>query len=330
MAFWRPSPTSDGFNAQARDYIVPLNMNGLQGRMLRAPAESSKSAKLKSRRQAARQEILLVYGHHAKLERWWGLVENLRPYGTVTMPDLPGFGGMQSFRKLGQKPTLDNYADYLAAFVRLKYKRRRLTIIGISFGFAVATRMLQRYPDLAKKVDLLVSMVGFMHYDDFLMPAYKRRLFRVLSRTFALPPVAWFIRYACLNGPVIRNVYARMEAGKRRLSTMDPFEVTELMKLEVNLWQINDVRTHWYTTYDFLNIDNCRQRVDLPVWHIASQNDHYLDAHITQQHMLVVFNDYHQALIDAKAHTPNLNATKEQMAILLPPGLRKQLQRLRG
>lgn len=326
MAFWNPSPTTDGFNAQARDFIVPLNMNGLQGRMLRVPA----GQKPRSRRPPARQEILLVYGHHAKLERWWGLVENLRQYGTVTMPDLPGFGGMQSFRKIGQQPTLDNYADYLAAFVRLKYKRRRLTIIGISFGFVVATRMLQRYPELAKKVDLLVSLVGFMHYDDFRASQGKRRAFRLLTRLLAIQPAAFIIRYGFLNGPVIRNIYARMEAGKRRLSTMDPFEVTELMKLEVNLWQINDVRTHWYTTYEFLGLDNCRKRIDLPVWHVASQNDHYLDTDIVQQHMLIVFKQYHQALINAKAHTPNLNANKEQMAIMLPPGLRKALLRLRA
>ena len=49
------------------------------------------------------RNILLIYGHHAMLERWWGLVENLNLYGTVTMPDMPGFGGMDSFSKIGQK-----------------------------------------------------------------------------------------------------------------------------------------------------------------------------------------------------------------------------------
>lgn len=274
-----------------------------------------------------KRDILLVYGHHAKLERWWGLVENLRDYGTVTMPDLPGFGGMQSFQSIGSKPTIDNFADYLAAFVRLRYKRRRITIIGISFGFVIATRMLQRYPELAKKVDLLVSLVGFMHHDDFLLSPRKRRLYRILTRLFALPPTAWFIRYALLNGPIIRNVYARMDSGKRRLSTMNPLEVDELMMLEVNLWQINDVSTHWYTTSQFLGLDNCRQTVNLPVWHVASQNDHYLDSSVTKQHMLVVFQDCHQALINAKAHTPNLNADREEMAILLPSKLRRALSK---
>src|SRR5689334_19455199 len=126
------------------DFIVPLNINGLEGRMLHMPAA----------KKGRNREILLIYGHHAMLERWWGLVQNLNDYGTVTMPDLPGFGGMDSFAKIGRKPTIDAFADYMAAFIKLRYKRKRVTMVAISFGFVVATRMLQRYPELTKKVDL--------------------------------------------------------------------------------------------------------------------------------------------------------------------------------
>src|SRR6185312_14576812 len=105
------------------DYIQPLYINGLNGRMLHTPSVSRKYTR----------EILLVYGHHALLERWWGLVENLRELGNVTMPDLPGFGGMDSFYKIGRTPTLDAFADYLAAFIKMRYRNRRVTIVGISF-----------------------------------------------------------------------------------------------------------------------------------------------------------------------------------------------------
>src|SRR3954470_17459407 len=132
------------------DYIVPLNINRLDGRMLRLPAKSA--------RQAKNREILFVYGLHSSLERWWGLTQVLSRYGNVTMPDLPGFGGMDSFYKIGKKPTLDNMADYLAAFIKLRYKNKKLIIAGMSFGFVIATRLLQRYPELTKKVALLVSI----------------------------------------------------------------------------------------------------------------------------------------------------------------------------
>lgn len=298
------------------DYIAPLNMNGMNGRMMVAPSTNKQR----------RREIMLVYGHHARIERWWGLVENLREYGTVTMPDLPGFGGMESFYKIGQQPTIDNFADYLAAFVRLRYKRRRLTIIGISFGFVVATRMLQRYPELAKKIDLVTSIVGFMHRDDFHFSPRSRRAIQVFSRLLGSRPVSWLIRYAALNGPVIRTIYARLPAGKRRLSTMDPIEAREMLDYDVMLWQTNDVSTHWRTTAEFVVIDNCQQKIDLPVIHVGSRQDHYFDNAIVEQHMLVVFRECQMALIDTKAHTPNLIADKAELAVLVPPKLRRALR----
>src|SRR3989344_4876464 len=234
-------------------YILPLYMNGLSGRMLRTPAPKNK-----------KREILLIYGHHAVLERWWGLVENLNQYGSVTMPDLPGFGGMQSFSKIGLKPNIDVYADYLAAFVKLRYKRKRVTIFAISYGFVVVTRMLQRYPETAKKVDLLISTVGFMHKDDLVFRKSTKIFFQVLARIFATRPIAILIRYLLLNKFVLKNLYAKFPNSKRRMLEITPDEFDESMDFEVKLWQSNDVRTHWLTTYEFLALDNCKQHVALP------------------------------------------------------------------
>lgn len=299
---------------QAAEFIAPLNMNGLQGRMLHAPATG--------RRQ---REILLVYGHHAMLERWWGLVENLREYGHVTMPDMPGFGGMESFYKIKQQPTIDNFADYLAAFVRLRYKRKRITIVAISFGFLVVTRMLQKYPDLAKKVDLLVSLVGFMHRDDLYFKPRTRFVLRSLSRFLGTRPASWLFRYVGLNGSAIRFVYARLPAGKRRLSTMDPVEARLELDFDIKLWHANDVSTHWRTTAEFLDIDNCKQKVALPVWHVASKADHYLNSSIVEQHMLVTFQTCHMSLIETRAHTPSVLGDRKEMGVMLPAKLRKEL-----
>lgn len=302
---------------EAADYIQPLNMNGLSGRMLRAPAT----------RKAAKREILLLYGHHALLERWWGLVENLQEFGNVTMPDLPGFGGMDSFAKIHVRPSLDNYADYLAAFIKLTYKRRRFTIVGISFGFVVATRMLQKYPDLAKRVDLVVSLVGFMHRDDFWFPPRKRQVLIKATRVMAAHPVAWTIRYAALNKFVIRNIYARLGPGKRRFLEMEPTEFDTLMDFEVKLWQANDVRTHWMTTSEFLDIDNCAHKIDLPVWHVSSSGDHYFNNEFVEQHMRVVFSNYSRGVMKSHAHTPSVLGNKKEMSIMVPPALRKVLRR---
>jgi len=301
------------------DYIVPLNMNGLEGRMLRAPAIKKKDQQ---------KELLLIYGHHAMLERWWSLAQNLQEYGSVTIPDLPGFGGMDSFYKIKQRPTIDAYADYLAAFIKLRYRHKKVSILGISFGFVVATRMLQRYPELAKKVVLLVSVVGFMHRDDFVYAPRQRRLYHYATRVFATRPMAIFIRYAGLNRWTLRTLYVQLPNSKRRMIEVSPEEFEATMDFEVKIWQANDVRTHWLTTSEFLNIDNCQSKVDLTVLHVASQEDHYFNNEIVKQHMLVTFSGYNRYVARSKAHTPSILADKKAAGVLLPTGLRRRLRAL--
>lgn len=301
---------------QLADFIVPLNMNGLEGRMLRMPARSKR----------AKRDILLVYGHHAMLERWFALVENLLPYGSVTMPDLPGFGGMDSFYKIGKQPTIDNFADYLASFIKLRYKTGKITIVGISFGFAVATRMLQRYPELSKKVEVVVSIVGFMHRDDFVFKPRNRKFYSRATRVLSNRVLAWIVRYGFLNRFAIHAMYKLLPLGKSRLLEADDVGfVNRLMEYETRLWQANDLRTHWATTSEFLQIDNCRVGINLPIWHVASKNDHYFNNQIVKEHMLVVFAAYNEALMHSKAHTPHVMSDAKETAVMLPPALRKML-----
>jgi pimeloyl-ACP methyl ester carboxylesterase len=296
------------------DYIATLDINGLEGRMLHMPAFTSR-----------KREILLIYGHHAMLERWWGLAQNLNEYGNVTMPDLPGFGGMDSFSKIGKFPSVDNYADYLAAFIKMKYRKKKVTIVAISFGFVIATRMLQRYPELTKKVDMLVSIVGFVHKDDFLFTPRNQKLFRGIARVFATRPVAFLIRYCFLNNFILTTLYSRMPNSKRRMIEVPPEEFRLTMDFEVQIWQANDVRTHWMTTYEFLNLDNCAKQVNLPIFHVISKQDHYFNNDLVKQHMLVVFTSYRRFIADSKAHTPSILADKKASGVLLPQGLKKIL-----
>ncbi len=300
----------------AAAYILPLNINGLRGRMLRAPASAKKYQ---------RREILLVYGHHAMLERWWSLVQNLEKYGNVTMPDMPGFGGMDSFAKIGKKPTIDAHADYLASFIRLRYRRKRLTIYAVSYGFIVVTRMLQRYPELASKVEMLVSAVGFMNADDLTFKPFKRKLYGRIARLLATRPVAFFIRYFFLNRLALTYLYTKLPSSKRRMVEVTPEQFKASMDFEVTLWQANDVRTHWLTTSEFLRFDNTRAHVPLQVMHVVSKHDFYIDNVSVEQHMRQVFSGYEQFASKSKAHVPSVIADKAAMSVLLPPALRRRL-----
>lgn len=289
-------------------------MNGLQGRMMHLPAPKGRS-----------REIMLVYGHHSSLERWYGLTQVLNRYGAVTMPDLPGFGGMDSLYKIGQKPTIDNLADYLAAFVKMRYKRRRVTIVGMSFGFVVVTRMLQRFPDLAKKVDILVSLVGFAHKDDFTFSTRRYWAFRLGAGFFGLPVIANMFRGIALHPAVLRAVYDKTPNAKHKFADLSPEERRKMLDVEVGLWRDNDVRTYMYTTTQFLKFDNCKSQIDLPVWHVGVKNDHFFDNNLVEQHMRIIFNDFNGMTINMTKHAPTVIAEAKDAAPFVPPKLRRVL-----
>lgn len=305
-------------NANPADFIHPLDMNGLSGRMLYMPAKKDKKT-----------EILFVYGQHSSLERWWGLLQYANRLGAVTAPDLPGFGGMESFYKIGRKPTIDNYADYLAAFVKLRYKRKKVVVMGMSLGFVIATRMLQRYPELSKNVVMLVSLVGMTHHDDFRFSKSRYAFYRAIATVFSHWLPALFFRYVCLNSFVLRKTYDHTYQAKAKFAAAkSPEEHRYFMDIEVGLWHVNDVRTHAYTLAELLMLDNCKKRLAVPLWHVDVDGDQYLDHHRVEQHLYVAFSDAHITRSNMAHHAPSIIADEKAAAPLIPPKLRRAIEKL--
>lgn len=298
------------------EYITPLRMNGMRGRMLRVPPSGRR-----------KKEILLIYGHHASLERMFGLAEDLSQYGTVTIPDLPGFGGMESFYKLGSKPTIDNLADYLAAFLKLKYKKKRVNIIAVSFGFLVVTRMLQKYPDLAKKVDILVSAVGFAHKTDFRASDKSRKLYALIAKFYSLSVPAWLLRYTVLTNPVLTHYYRAVAGRHSKLKDASIEERDKRIAFEVVLWQKNHLRTHMYTLNQMLEVDLCDMQVDLKVYHVGVRHDRYFNNHVVEQHLRVIYKDFEATPTSLSVHAPTVVATASEVAPFMPKKLRTILAR---
>lgn len=284
--------------------------------MLRLPAPAKR-----------KREILFIYGHHSSLERWWGLVQDLNQYGSITMPDLPGFGGMESFHKIGLKPNIDNMADYLASFIKMRYSHRRVTIAGLSFGFLVVTRMLQKYPDLAKKVDLVVSIVGFSHRNDFAFSRNRHRAYIAGSSVVSRQLPSIIFKNLALHPLVLRAAYARTHNAKHKFADVAPDDLKDIMDFEIYLWHANDVRTHMATTVEMLKVDNCTSQVDVPLWHISTDLDRYFDNHVVEQHLRVIFTDFHHAKSRMKGHAPSVIADAKAAAPLIPPKLRRLLAR---
>lgn len=295
------------------NFIVPLDMNGLRGRMLHLPSAQSKST-----------EILFIYGQHSSLERWWGLIRYLSHFGAVTVPDLPGLGGMESFYKINQKPTLDNFADYLAAFMKMRYRHKKVVVIGLSFGFVIVTRMLQRYPELTKKIILLVSLVGFAHKDDFSFSRRRLIYYRGVTTILSYQLPAFIFRRLALNRAVLGTIYSIPKA----VNIKDHEDYKLRKQVEVWLWQNNDLRTQAAATAEFLELDNCFKQIDLPLWHIMAEIDQYFDSHRTEQHMRIIFKNVNIAHSKRLKHAPSVVADEAEAMKLIPAELRRVMRQL--
>lgn len=296
--------------------IASLHINGMNGRMLRLAAQKG----VKNR------EILLLYGHHSSLERMAGIAEVLNEYGAVTMPDLPGFGGMDSFYKIGEKPNIDSFADYLAAFMKLQYKRRRVTIICMSFSVPLVVKTLQKYPELGKKVDGFISISGFVRHDDFIFTRFERIGLRVLSFVGARKVPAALMKAICLNKPVLKLAYGSVQGRHNKMKdAKNKDELKRRIEFEANLWRINDVRTRMSTIGMMLGIDVCGSKVNVPAYHVTATTDRYFDHQIVEQHMRIIFDDLEIIPSEMANHAPTIIATAKEAAPYIPKKLRKIL-----
>lgn len=290
------------------DYILPLYMNGLSGRMLRMPPPKNKKT-----------EILFIYGHHASLERYFGVGELMNKYGGLTIPDLPGFGGMDPFYKIGEKPTLDNFADYLASFIKLRYKNKRFIVAGYSLGVVIITRMLQKYPEISKKVDMVVSIGGFSHRSDFSFSTRRYWIYRLGSAFFSYRLPAAFYKHIILRPIYIRYIYRHMFNAKQKFKGKNGDELKRTVEMEVNLWRSNDPRSYMATGHMMLTLDlPALGHIGLPIYHAGVVGDHYFHNIKVEQHLRQIYTDFHYGKIKSLTHAPSIIATAEDAIMFLP------------
>jgi len=298
---------------EAKKYILQIEQEGLIGRKIMLPAKSKTKQK---------NNILFIYGHHSSLERWWGLVKVFSSYGNVTVPDLPGFGGMDSFYKIGKKPTIDNLADYLAKFITNNFENKQVLIAGMSFGFVIVTRMLQRHPELTGKVKLLVSVVGFADKKDFTFSKTRYYLYLVTAKLFTHRPFSTIFRYGLLNSFILSLVYSRTHNAKHKFSNVNTkAEFDNLMNVEIGLWQNNDLRTYMFTTTEFLKLNQGSKRVNLKVWHVAAKADHFFDNKLVEEHMRLTYDDFESFMTNMTTHAPSVISDEETAAKYIPEKL---------
>lgn len=298
------------------DYILPLSIDGLKGRIMHLPAKF-----------AGQREIVFIYGQHSSLERWWGLAQAFNEMGGVTMPDLPGFGGMATLYSIGKDAGVDNLADYLATFFKTKLKPQKVTVVAMSLGFVIATRMLQRHPELKKRVELLVSVVGFSCYGDFIFSSARVRFYRVVCGFFSHRVPAVFFQSVFLQPFYLRRAYKHSRFAKEKLSHLSGDEFKRTMEMEIVLWKINDLRTQMKTNHEMFTLDNRKVPVDLPVYYVASKRDRYFEHTRVEENLKKIFKSVKVFYTTDPNHAPTIIANAEQAAPFIPSGLRTELSK---
>jgi pimeloyl-ACP methyl ester carboxylesterase len=156
--------------------LKKLDINGLSGRMLLLP-KPTKNAK----------QMLLVYGINSSLERVYPLATTLNKQVAVTVPDLPGLGGMDGMHRIGMGSSLDDMTDYIATIIKLHFPKQKFILAGLDTGFAIVNNLLARYPEIASRVEFVVSLGGINDWRELQMPTARLRAHRILSKVVTRP-----------------------------------------------------------------------------------------------------------------------------------------------
>ncbi|MCA9347068.1 alpha/beta hydrolase [Candidatus Saccharibacteria bacterium] len=305
---------------ELQDYIEDIELNGLRGRMINAPARNPKKRDT---------NILLVHGQHSSLERLAGAADLMMDYGNFCLPDMPGFGGMDHLYKIGEKPTLDALADYMAAFIKLRYgKSKKFIIIGYSFGFIVTVRMLQKYPEIQKQCKEVIALAGFLHKNDFKFTATRRRAYLIFSRILETKLVSWIVREFFLRKIFLGMFYTRSHNAKEKFQDLSPAEHKRLLAFETKLWRINHIPTWCYTSRLMLNADLATrgEKLPMPLISINIEADKYFNNDSVVEHFKMIFPKVKVINAESAHHGGGIIESAKEAAPFFPKSLRKYIK----
>lgn len=277
------------------EFIEELDYQGLKGRLWRAPA-------LKP--QAKDHLIIFIYGNHSSLERVRGVNQYLRNFGEILMVDLPGFGGMDSFYKLGKKPTLDNFAHYLHDVLKAHLKpNQKFSIVGFCFGFLIASRFLQLYPTWQPRIRLNISVVGFLSGRSFIFKRIRRHMYILGCWLVANRLGAFVFRYLIVNSWMLRCFYGKNTLSKSKFVNMTKAQKQALLDIEIELWHNNHIRTWGYTLLEMFKSDLVNCKIQTNAYHLASP-DQYFDHDLIFKDMQTVFKKAKLIFMKLTNHAP--------------------------
>ena len=299
--------------------IKPIKIQGMNGRVLTVEAKDKKFNK---------HNILLIYGHHASLERYLTVAEALSDFGSVTVVDLPGFGGMDSFRKVGKKPNIDNFAEYMAGFLSDQNDSEKVTVVGVSYGLAIASRMLQLHPELVDRVDAVVSIAGFTHHRDFKLPKSLLWFYWFATGVLRNYPVNLVLRTLITNDVSISLAYGRYGSGKSKFAGKSKAERKQTTREEILLWQINDFWTYAWVGFDTVTLNLLTAEINVPLLHVLVSGDQYFDSNRIKSDMKTLYPRAKFFHAETENHAPTSFENADEIKQLIPKDLGVELLKL--
>lgn len=285
-------------------YISRFSLNGLDGRRLQLPTARSDQS----------QPILLIYGIHSSLERMYSTADFLSDLGPVTMIDLPGIGGMDSFYSIGLKPTLDTYADYLYSALKSLKLGDGVRVVAMSFGFLVVTRMLQKHPDSQAWFDDVISFVGFGRTSDFNDYKRKHRNYLPLSNIFSTSFGGWVVRRIVFNPVSLRLMFSIFRTFNPKYKHGMATDPEGSLAMELDLWQKNDARTRfglYKLIFDFDLTRGKTQPIMVPLHDMTTPSDQYFNSAKVSETLRLLYAKVSRSTANMPLHAPSIIGDKQ-------------------
>lgn len=264
------------------------------------------------------KQFVLLGGQHTSIERMYAIAQFLGDFGSVKLIDLPGFGGVDSFRKIGKKINLDNYATYLHQFI-VKNDLKDFDFFATSFSSIVVTRMLQMYPETQKRVRRVILFVGFSSGEDFSIRQPQKTLINILITLTSNPVGANIFKFLFTNKISLWLMLKIFSIFKTKMKSNDKKVVVDNIAMEYQLWTNNDRETHAKSTKIMFGVDLTRQKkkIDLTCHNIVTTNDQYFDVGSVNQGFKQIYSKYKPCYIKLNVHAPSLIADKADVAKIM-------------
>ncbi len=299
--------------------LSELNIGGLHGRILKLEACDDQDL-----------DILVVYGIHSSLERMYTTAKFHSRYGRVWMPDLPGFGGMDSFYEINRLPDLDSYADYLYTCLKTyKLDEKRIRIVAMSFGFLVVTRMLQKYPKMSRNIEFVISFVGFGRTEDFSIKTFSRPLVKLSILIGSSKLGSMFVEKLIFNKLSLRLMFAvfRILNPNPKYRHESKSKQKEAVEMELELWSSNDARTKFYTykVLSDLDLTKSGKPIDLNLYDMVTPADQYFDSESVSSTLGKLYKQSSTFQASLDVHAPSVIGSEEDVAKIYPDSIKKIL-----